>query len=130
MLLPLLFSQDELCRGRAPQSKEGSPETLEEVMHAGGSAQLPPSTAGAASVGDPYEPCKEEEPDQPISSELVPGLQWALLRFETPVSTPLKGLLIASKLDTDVNTTNCRIAFYGRLVDKVLVRQPAVSHTV
>jgi hypothetical protein len=32
---------------------------------------------------------------------------------------PLRGLLVASRLDSDVNTAHCRIAFYGRLVDKV-----------
>ena len=40
------------------------------------------------------------------------------LRGNPQVYTPLKGLMVASKLDTDVNTTQCRIAFYGRLVDK------------
>ena len=44
------------------------------------------------------------------------GLQWALLQFDVPLCTPLNALLIASRLDTDVNTTSCRMAFYGRLV--------------
>ena len=48
-------------------------------------------------------------------------LQWALLKFDTPVCAPLNSLFIASRLDTDVNTTSCRIAFYGRLTAKLEV---------
>jgi len=102
--------QDEMCRGRGPQTTKDN--GVDEKRHdanrkddaddddgdGGAYAALPGSTADGVPA--------------------IPGLQWALLRFETPVLTPLQGLLIASKLDTDVNTAHCRIAFYGRLTDK------------
>ena len=46
------------------------------------------------------------------------GLQWALLQFETPIYAPLDSLLIASRLDTE-DTKACRMAFYGRLLEKL-----------
>lgn len=54
----------------------------------------------------------------------VPGLPaiegqplcYALLVLEKPVTCPLGSLLIGSKLDFDVHTPNCRIAFFGRIL--------------
>ncbi|ELR21543.1 selenocysteinespecific elongation factor, putative [Acanthamoeba castellanii str. Neff] len=44
------------------------------------------------------------------------GQQWALLRFEKPITCPPNSLLIGSRLDTDIHSSACRIAFYGRLL--------------
>ncbi|XP_041837086.1 selenocysteine-specific elongation factor [Melanotaenia boesemani] len=42
--------------------------------------------------------------------------QWALLEFERPVTCPAFCLVIGSKLDTDIHTNTCRLAFQGRLL--------------
>ncbi|XP_034108109.1 selenocysteine-specific elongation factor [Drosophila albomicans] len=52
--------------------------------------------------------------------EFVEQLQLAdsvfgMLQFETPVLTTLGTTLIASKLDMDVHSNSCRLAFWGRI---------------
>ncbi|XP_068171441.1 selenocysteine-specific elongation factor isoform X2 [Antennarius striatus] len=42
--------------------------------------------------------------------------QWALLEFERPVTCPSLCLVIGSKLDTDIHTNVCRLAFHGHLL--------------
>ncbi|KAK9843360.1 hypothetical protein WJX74_010898 [Apatococcus lobatus] len=44
------------------------------------------------------------------------GPQWALLRFEQPVTAPQDTLVIGSRFDGDASGASCRQAFYGRLV--------------
>lgn len=59
-----------------------------------------------------------------------PLLHWALLDFQTPVYCPLDSLVIGSRLDTvepnsssaagsSSSSSSCRLAFSGRLVEKV-----------
>lgn len=58
---------------------------------------------------------------------LVPGLPpmeeeplaFVLLVLERPVLCPLGSLLIASKLDFDIHSPNCRIAFFGRVLNQM-----------
>lgn len=47
-----------------------------------------------------------------------PGVrgQFALLELESAVICPADSVIIASRLDTDVHSTDCRIAFFGRVV--------------
>uniref|UniRef100_A0A1B6IRP7 Selenocysteine-specific elongation factor n=1 Tax=Homalodisca liturata TaxID=320908 RepID=A0A1B6IRP7_9HEMI len=42
---------------------------------------------------------------------------FALLEFEKPILIVPESLYISSKLDMDIHTNNCRIAFYGRIVE-------------
>lgn len=42
--------------------------------------------------------------------------QFVLLEFDTKVNCSTDSLIIGSKLDTDVHTSHCRLAFSGRLV--------------
>jgi selenocysteine-specific elongation factor len=44
-----------------------------------------------------------------------PVLQWVLLECEEPVLCPRVGQILGSRLDTDVTSGICRIAFYGSL---------------
>ena len=44
-----------------------------------------------------------------------PVLQWALLQFETETRCQEDSILIGSRLDLDINSKECRIAFYGRI---------------
>ena len=50
-------------------------------------------------------------------------LHWAMLDFQTPVYCPLESLVIGSRFDTVDNmngdSSSCRLAFSGRLVEKV-----------
>eukprot|EP01137_Pigoraptor_chileana_P028344 Opistho-2@12196 len=43
-------------------------------------------------------------------------VEFVLLEFEHPILCPPKSLLIGSKLDTDIHSHTCRLAFYGRSV--------------
>lgn len=56
----------------------------------------------------------------------VPGLPpadeplaYVLLVLEKPVICPLGSLLIGSKLDFDIHSPNCRMAFFGRILSPV-----------
>ncbi|XP_023162210.2 selenocysteine-specific elongation factor [Drosophila hydei] len=54
--------------------------------------------------------------EEVLPAEATPndGL-FALLQFETPVLTTLGSTLIASKLDMNVHSNSCRLAFWGRI---------------
>lgn len=39
-----------------------------------------------------------------------------MLRFEKPLQVPLHSLLIGSRLDTDIHSNTCRLAFSGRFL--------------
>lgn len=44
-------------------------------------------------------------------------LCFAYLEFERPTANiPLNSLLIGSKLDFDIHSPNCRIAFFGKIL--------------
>lgn len=45
------------------------------------------------------------------------GRIFALLEFEKPVLAVENSLIIASKLDIDIHSRECRIAFHGKLLD-------------
>lgn len=53
--------------------------------------------------------------------------QYALLEFEKPVLAVPDCLVIGSKLDTDVHTTACRLAFHGHLVSPLEDKLYAVT---
>uniref|UniRef100_A0A182STV8 Tr-type G domain-containing protein n=1 Tax=Anopheles maculatus TaxID=74869 RepID=A0A182STV8_9DIPT len=53
---------------------------------------------------------------------------FALLEFETPVLAFQNALIIGSKLDSDVHTADCRIAFSGRLAH--IIRDSKYTETV
>merc|ERR1712060_615553 len=46
-------------------------------------------------------------------------LAYVLLVLEKPVTCPLGCLLIGSKLDFDIHSPNCRMAFFGRILCQV-----------
>eukprot|EP00932_Pfiesteria_piscicida_P022097 SRR837773.8863.p1 GENE.SRR837773.8863~~SRR837773.8863.p1 ORF type:complete len:341 (-),score=61.67 SRR837773.8863:19-894(-) len=54
-------------------------------------------------------------PGLPKVQQEVP-LGFVLLLLERPVTCPLGSLLIASKLDFDIHSPNCRMAFFGRIL--------------
>lgn len=43
--------------------------------------------------------------------------QWALLEFERPVTCPPLCLVIGSRLDSDIHSNTCRLAFHGKLLE-------------
>ncbi|XP_066103284.1 selenocysteine-specific elongation factor isoform X1 [Saccopteryx bilineata] len=45
-----------------------------------------------------------------------PRQQWALVEFEKPVTCPRLCLVIGSRLDADIHTNSCRLAFHGVLL--------------
>ncbi|KAK1337653.1 hypothetical protein QTO34_002286 [Cnephaeus nilssonii] len=71
--------------------------------------------------------CKDLEPGATGSDQatekagqategLCPRQQWALVEFEKPVTCPRLCLVIGSRLDADIHTNMCRLAFHGVLL--------------
>ena len=50
------------------------------------------------------------------SVESHPATQFAIIEYEKPVTCPKNSLVIGSKLDMDIHTSTCRIAFHGQLL--------------
>ena len=66
----------------------------------------------------PPKPGKENQKSAD-KQQVMPNQQWALLEFEKPVTCRRKCLVIGSKLDTDIHTNTCRLAFHGQLVHAI-----------
>lgn len=67
----------------------------------------------------------------------VPGLptaeeplSYALLLFERPVTCPLGNLVIGSKLDFDIHSPNCRMAFFGRILAPISPKDLKQLHLI
>ncbi|KAH8301507.1 hypothetical protein KR059_005162 [Drosophila kikkawai] len=58
-----------------------------------------------------YEYVEELQPADTSPNDVI----FALLEFEIPVLAPPNSTLIASKLDMDVHSSSCRLAFWGRM---------------
>jgi hypothetical protein len=108
------YWQDELARGKGlPKVNEHDKKNKEEEdneecysMNGGGGEEDGGAAAATAASSS--------------NSLQTGGIQWCFLSFDQPVFTTMKSLLIASRLETE-NAKSCRIAFYGRLVEKVVV---------
>ncbi|KAM9325345.1 selenocysteine-specific elongation factor [Gastrophryne carolinensis] len=59
----------------------------------------------------------QDKAEGPPGDHLIPKQQWALLEFEKPVTCPKLCLIIGSKLDTDIHSNTCRLAFHGVLLE-------------
>lgn len=57
--------------------------------------------------------------DETSSAAEMPVAQYALVEFETPVACAARSLVIGAKLDMDIHTTACRLAFSGRLLEGI-----------
>ncbi|XP_069688405.1 selenocysteine-specific elongation factor [Periplaneta americana] len=53
------------------------------------------------------------------NDEDPPSRQYALLEFNQPVIAVPRCLVIGSKLDTDIHSNTCRLAFWGHLLDGI-----------
>ncbi|XP_054289460.1 selenocysteine-specific elongation factor-like [Macrosteles quadrilineatus] len=60
---------------------------------------------------------RESLQDIKEKSDEVVGTQFALIEFEKPILVVPNSLYISSKLDMDVHTNSCRIAFYGKILE-------------
>ncbi|KXS20666.1 P-loop containing nucleoside triphosphate hydrolase protein [Gonapodya prolifera JEL478] len=47
------------------------------------------------------------------------GHQYALIEFEKPVTAPRQALVIGSKLDMDIHSSSCRLAFSGTIHEAI-----------
>jgi len=50
---------------------------------------------------------------------LEDGTEFAVAKFETPIFVPTESILIASKLDIDIHTNTCRLAFSGTVLKPI-----------
>ncbi|XP_049719092.1 selenocysteine-specific elongation factor [Elephas maximus indicus] len=57
----------------------------------------------------------DQQADQATKGH-CPQQQWALVEFEKPVTCPRLCLVIGSRLDTDIHSNTCRLAFHGTLL--------------
>lgn len=71
------------------------------------------STASAAAGGTGDAASTAAQSPAPLVYEW----QWAALLFDRPLTAPLSSLVIGSRLDSDVTSAACRIAFNGRLAE-------------
>ncbi|XP_053576689.1 selenocysteine-specific elongation factor [Bombina bombina] len=83
--------------------------------------ELPPNTFDFSKEYQ-YQDCyltKDSVTSDPVKKEdeNLPKQQWALLEFERPVTCPKLCLIIGSKLDTDIHSNTCRLAFHGELLE-------------
>jgi selenocysteine-specific elongation factor len=60
-----------------------------------------------------------QDDDKGVSAKEMPVKQFALLEFEKPVLVVPKCLIIGSKLDTDIHTKTCRLAFWGHVLESI-----------
>ena len=57
-----------------------------------------------------------------------PKQQFALIELERPVTCPNNSLVIGSRLDTDIHSNTCRLAFHGKLLESI--SDPKYTETV
>lgn len=113
-LASLSLQQQAAPQAAAPQPFDSSREYLyQDCLH--GLEGRPPSEAAAVAA----QPAAGQHPaDQRAQQAERPphfGPQWVLLRFSQPVTAAADSLVIGSKLDADLHSATCRLAFYGRL---------------
>ena len=53
------------------------------------------------------------------NNEKLPCHQFAILELEKPVTCSSNSLVIGSKLDTDIHSNTCRIAFHGAILEAI-----------
>ena len=100
-------------------------------------AKLDESEGGAAAEAAAEELAEEfEEFDYDREYEFLEKLEkrgpkaekqgpvWALFEFDTPIFCPMGSRVIASRLDFDVHTTECRVAFHGTLISSLPKKGP------
>ena len=56
------------------------------------------------------------KPDPLVPVAPISEWQWAVIVFDSPTLCVPDGVLIGSRLDTDLHSKTCRLAFYGNVV--------------
>lgn len=81
---------------------------------------VPPGVHEPGTVPPPF----SWENDYLFSEELYPngkehnrGTQFALLEFDHPITVPLESIAIGTRLDADINVNQCRLAFFGKMLE-------------
>lgn len=103
------YWQNEMARGkgRSKKNNENNDGDVEDTYSESGDGAATDGGADATDGG-----ARDGGPS-------MGGVQWCYLSFEQPVFTTMNSLLIASRLETE-NAKTCRIAFYGRILEKVI----------
>ncbi|XP_055607597.1 selenocysteine-specific elongation factor [Uranotaenia lowii] len=70
------------------------------------------STLESFDINSPYEYAEELDPNSKDEHNVA---SYVLLEFEKPIQAVPSSLVIGSKLDTDIHSNMCRIAFHGHL---------------
>lgn len=62
-----------------------------------------------------FDPLREYKFVEELETQDSCTVIWALLEFEKAILTASDSILIASKLDLDIHTNSCRLAFWGKI---------------
>jgi selenocysteine-specific elongation factor len=78
-----------------------------------------PVASAASAIQQPGVEQQQQQEEQQQLEDAVQqvhhGPQWVYLRFSQPVTAAGDSLVIGSKLDADLHTSTCRLAFHGRI---------------
>jgi len=84
--------------------------------------QVPPGVHTPGTAAAPF----SWDNDYIYSEELCPngrehnkGTQFALLEFDYPITVPIDSIAIGTRLDADINVNQCRLAFFGKMLEAV-----------
>lgn len=64
-------------------------------------------------LSDESDSTKQTEKELPLK-------QYVLLEFEKPILASSGSIIIGSKLDIDINSNSCRIAFWGKMLERIV----------
>ncbi|CAI5998752.1 unnamed protein product [Closterium sp. NIES-64] len=71
-------------------------------------------------------PSQGQQQPEEQATEAPSRTHFALLVFESEIACPSDALLIASRLDSDIHTNTCRMAFHGRILAPI---DPTTMHS-
>ena len=113
-MIAMVQSMERMSVGGSPTPFDASREYLHQQELYGLEGR---PLGGAATVDGSHRSGQQALPAAVAGEEeRHPGPQWALLRFEQPITAPQDSLVIGAKLDAGAHGDSCRLAFYGRLL--------------
>eukprot|EP00775_Hariotina_reticulata_P012357 gene12357-12491_t len=86
----------------------------EELFGLEGRPAAPITAASGVGVG--LVAAATADAESALQEERHYGQQWALLKFDQPVTAPEDAVIIGARFDFDTGGDSCRLAFYGRLL--------------
>ncbi|KAJ3337979.1 hypothetical protein HDU93_000242 [Gonapodya sp. JEL0774] len=94
------------------------------------SSSRAPLASGISDSSSTFDRTLEYEHHDSLSAEENPQAseQYMLIEFEKPVAAPRRALVIGSRLDMDINTPSCRLAFSGHIIDAITTTDYRITY--